>query len=72
MDRCGVHRASCGGAFPDSGCENHLQEEEKAKVWKGISNGTIALSVGLGINFFVQLGRYIFAVDAVLPEDIKD
>ncbi|MBO5137693.1 MAG: hypothetical protein J6B81_04260 [Spirochaetaceae bacterium] len=48
------------------------QEEEKAKVWKGISNGTIALSVGLGINFFVQLGRYIFAVDAVLPEDIKD
>lgn len=48
------------------------EEESNAKTWEIISNSSIALSAGLGINFIIQLGRYIAAVDDVLPENISE
>lgn len=43
-------------------------EPDSVSLWQTVSNGSIILSAGLGINFIVQLGRYIAAVDSVLPE----
>lgn len=48
------------------------EDESKAKTWEIVSNSSIALSCGLGVNFIIQLGRYISAVDDVLPNNISE
>ena len=44
--------------------------QKKADMWNIISKSTIGISAGLGVNFAIQLGRYIKNVNDVLPENI--
>ncbi len=39
-------------------------------AWKTAENVSMGVSIGLGINFLVQLGLYIYSVNAILPEEI--
>ncbi|MGI5172249.1 hypothetical protein H0R92_01425 [Treponema sp. OMZ 840] len=39
--------------------------------WKAASYTATGISIGLGINFLVQLGIYLHSVNAVLPKQIK-
>ncbi|AEE16426.1 hypothetical protein [Treponema brennaborense] len=58
------------GMYVDSynGWAMGYKDEQERRMWKTVSDCSIALSVGFGINFIVQLGRYIFAANAILPK----
>ncbi len=40
------------------------------QAWNTAQNVTMGLSIGLGINFIIQLGLYIYSANEVLPEEI--
>lgn len=48
-----------------------LTELTEVEQWQKISNVSIGVSVGLGVNMLVQLGRYLYATRKVLPETVK-
>jgi len=46
-------------------------DSSSSDLWNKIYKGSVAVTIGLGVNFFVQLGRYIWAVDKVMPNKAK-
>lgn len=40
------------------------------KAWETAKNVSMGVSIGLGVNFLVQLGLYIYSVNTILPQEI--
>ncbi len=43
---------------------------DNLKGWDTARNVTMGVSIGLGVNFLVQLGLYIHSVNSILPEEV--
>ncbi len=43
---------------------------DTVKSWEIAKNASMGVSIGLGINWLVQLGLYIYSVNTILPETI--
>ena len=43
---------------------------DSVKSWEMAKNISMGASIGLGVNFLIQLGLYIYSVNAILPETI--
>ncbi len=44
---------------------------ENVAGWEIARNITMGASIGLGVNFLVQLGLYIYSANAILPEEVN-
>ncbi len=44
---------------------------ENVAGWEIARNITMGASIGLGVNFLVQLGLYIYSANAILPEEVS-
>lgn len=42
----------------------------KLEAWTVARYATMGVSIGLGINFLIQLGLYIYSANTVLPEEV--
>ncbi len=44
---------------------------ENIKKWETARNAAMGVSIGLGVNFLVQLGIYIHSANSILPEEVE-
>ncbi len=43
---------------------------EKVQDWQTARDVTLGVSIGLGVNFLVQLGIYIYSANSILPKEV--
>ena len=51
-------------------CQRGYSSGNSVRGWEMARNASMGLSIGLGVNFLVQLGLYIYSANAILPETI--
>lgn len=47
------------------------EEESNVNTWNIISKTSLGITIGLGVNWAVQLARYLFTVNKILPQSAQ-